>query len=64
VYECEEYPGDLEPNGGRLGAARVVVRATGCAMAKGFGGGTIVCGDPPLEPVGDARIVVKKPIMV
>jgi hypothetical protein len=33
-------------------------------MAKGFGGGTMVCGDSPLEPVGDVRIVVKKLVMM
>lgn len=42
LYECEEYPGDLEPVVGTLGAVRVVVRAPGGTIANGFGGGTMV----------------------
>jgi hypothetical protein len=42
-----------------LGAVRVVARTADCVMANGFGGGIIVCGDPPLEPSGDVRIVMR-----
>jgi hypothetical protein len=58
LYELEEYPGDLEPKCGLWGAPRVVARTTGCVMANGFGGGTMICGDPPTEPGGDARMVM------
>jgi hypothetical protein len=58
LYEFEEYPGDLEPKCGMWGALRVVVRTTGCVMANGVGGGTMVCRDSPTEPGGDARMVM------
>jgi len=44
----------------RLGAARVVVRTDGVAMVKGFGGGTMACGDPPIDRGGDVGISLEE----
>lgn len=57
LYEFEEYPGDLEPSCGTVGAVRVVVRAAGCAIANGLGGGIMVRGDCPLDPGGVLRML-------
>jgi hypothetical protein len=45
------------PNCGTVGAVRVVVRATGCAIVNGLGGGIMIRGDCPLEPGGVLRML-------
>jgi len=34
------------------------VRTDGGAIAKGFGGGIMVCGDPPIEFGGDVGMLL------
>jgi hypothetical protein len=37
----------------------VVDRFAGVAMAKGFGGGIMICGDSLIDPDGDLRILTE-----
>ena len=56
VYECDEYPGDRDPERGALGADSVAVREADAAFANGLCCGNMVRGDVSVDSRRDGCI--------